>query len=735
MKKSNNNKVWKAPMVLFYFFLFCLLGFYARYFYLATSKVVDGKVMKEFAKNRNTASTILYAKRGTIYDNSKREDDRNTLAVNVSSYTVVACLGEKCGSRVVDKQMTAEKLSPILKMDVEVLVNLLSRKVYQVELGPGGRGIKGLVKEQIEELNLPGIYFTESYTRHYGNGDFASYVLGYAKPYEKKDETTGITNTEIVGELGIEKYFNTILKGKDGYYKYQKDRFGYKIPDTPEEKIEAVNGKDIYLTIDSQIQRFLETAVKSIEKNMKVDWTMMAVVNAKTGAILGYTASPSFDPNIKNIVNYEDPLVGRVYEPGSVMKIYTYMCAIESGKYKGNETFMSGSLSMGTDEKGKELVIRDWNRTGWGTITYDQGFARSSNVGVSYLTQKVIDKAELRECLEKYGFSAKTGIYDDVIYDVLNEKTNYEKIGNLSFNYPIEVASAAFGQRVSTNVVQQLQALTIISNNGKMLKPYIIDKIVDPITGDIVYQSKIEESETLVSLDTVNKIKDLMYSVVNSDIGTGTYYKLDGYDIIGKTGTAQVYNNKTNSYSDSVVISSFAGMFPKDDPEIIIYTATKTSSSYTSPIFSAVKDVIKNVSKTLNIYDNVNTESGSIKVTVGDYTNKNIATIKDELDYSGVDIIVLGNGNKIINQYPLKNNYLVTKDKLFLVTNSSEIEMPDMKNWSRIDVINYCNLADINYEIEGSGYVVSQSIEKGKVLTKEDKLVITLKDKITKEDS
>ena len=113
MKKSNNNKVWKAPMVLFYFFLFCLLGFYARYFYLATSKVVDGKVMKEFAKNRNTASTILYAKRGTIYDNSKREDDRNILAVNVSSYTVVACLGEKCGSRVVDKQMTAEKLSPI----------------------------------------------------------------------------------------------------------------------------------------------------------------------------------------------------------------------------------------------------------------------------------------------------------------------------------------------------------------------------------------------------------------------------------------------------------------------------------------------------------------------------------------------------------------------------------------------------------------------------------------------
>jgi len=734
MKKGNNNKSWNPPIALFYLFLFVLFGLYARYFYLATATVIDDIDMKEFAKNRNTAYHVLYAKRGTIYDNSKKEDSRNILAVNVSSYTVIACLSEKCNDYVLDKQMTAEKLSPILNMEVDVLVNLLSRKVYQVELGPGGRGIKGLVKEQIEELNLPGISFTESYTRHYGNGDFASYILGYAKGYEVTNED-GLTENKIVGELGIEKYFNTILDGEDGYYKFQKDRFGQKIPDTPEEKKEAVNGKDIYLTIDSQIQRFVETGVKNISKNMKVDWTMMAIVDATTGAILGYSTSPSFDPNIKNIVSYEDPLVGRTYEPGSVMKIYTYMCAIESGKYNGNDLFESGSLSMGTDENGKDLVIRDWNRTGWGTISYDQGFARSSNVGVSYLTQKVIDKAELRSCLEKYGFSAKTGLYDDVIEEVLGEQTNYEKIGKLDFNYPIEVASVAFGQRISTNVVQQIQGLTILSNNGKMLKPYIIDKIVDPKTGEVIYKGKKEESSQVISETTVNKVKDLMYSVVNSNIGTGTYYRLDGYDIIGKTGTAQVYDPKTKSYSNTVYISSFAGMFPKDDPKIIIYTATKTSSSYTSPIFSSVKDVIKNVSKTLNIYGNSSSESGILKVQVDNYINKDLSFVKDKYKDTNINIITIGNGDKVINQHPFKNSYLVSKDKLFLVTNNKEITMPNMINWSKIDVINYCRLSGIKYEINGNGYVVEQSIAKDTILKEEDRIVVTLKDKITKEDS
>ena len=722
MKKDNNNKIWKTPMLLFYLFFVVLIVFYARYFYLSTSSVIDEIDMKEFAKNRNTASTILYAKRGTIYDNSKKE--KNILAVNVSSYTVIACLREKCSSRVEDKQMTAEKLAPILNMKVDVLVELMSKKLYQVELGPGGRGIKGLVKEKIEELNLPGIGFTESYTRHYGNGDFASYVLGYAKTYENINEETGATETEIVGELGVEKYFNEILKGKDGYYKYQKDRFGYKIPDTPEEKVEEEDGKDIYLTIDSQIQRFAESAVGYINKYMGIEWTMLAVADAKTGAILGYATSPSFDPNIKNIKSYEDPLIGRIYEPGSVMKIYTYMCAIESGKYKGKETFTSGSLSMGQDEKGNELVIRDWNRTGWGDITYDEGFARSSNVGVSYLTQKVIDKKELKDCLAKYGFGEITGIYDDVIDKVIENEKTYEKIGKLDFNYPIEVASVAFGQRISTNVVQQIQGLTIIANNGKMLKPYIIDKIVDSKTNKTVYQSKIEESDTLVSTETVSKMKELMYDVVYSEAGTGLSYGIPGYDIIGKTGTAQVYDSKTGTYSDTYVIS-----------QIIVYAATKTAYGYTAPMQDAVKSVIKNVSKTLNIYGNSNTDSKNTKVEVANYTNNNIATVKDYYKDLGINLIILGNGNKVINQYPLKGSYLVSKDKLFLVTNNTEIEMPNMNGWSRIDVINFCNLAKLNYEIDGNGYVTNQSISAGTKLTKEHKLVITLEDKMKKEDS
>ena len=730
MKKDKKIFEGAKPMKLFYLFLLILFLFYIRYFYLATAKTIDGINMKEFAMNRNTVSKILYANRGTIYDSSD-----NILAVNMSSYTVIAYLSSSRGNDYVkDKEATASLLAPILNMKEEDLIKLFNKNLYQVELGTGGRGISEVTKEEITNLNLPGIDFVEGYKRYYRNSDFASYILGYAKNYDDVDENNNAT-TRIVGELGIEKYFNDILKGSNGYYKYQRDRFGYKIPDTPEEKVESINGKDIYLTIDSQIQRFVEKGIDNIEKNMSVEWTIMAILDAKTGAILGFSTSPSFDPNKKNVTNYEDPLIGRIYEPGSVMKIYTYMCAIESGKYNGANTFKSGSLSMGTDSKGKELVIRDWNRIGWGTITYDEGFARSSNVGVSYLTQDVITKAELRDCLEKYGFDKTTGIYDGVIKEVSGKDTKYEKKGTIDFNYPIEVASAAFGQGISTNVVQQLQGLTIISNNGKMLKPYIIDKIVDTNTNKTIYQNKISESDRVISDSTVSKIKDLMYSVVNGPTGTGSYYRIDGYDIIGKTGTAQVYNNKTNSYSSTIYISSFAGMFPKDDPEIIIYTATKTSSTYTSPIFASVKDVIKNVSKTLNIYGTNSSSTLNKKITLDNYINASTESIKSNLEKNGIKVITIGNGDRIINQYPYKGVTVISNDKVFLVTNNKHVIVPNMIGWSRIDVINYCNLANISYEIEGTGFVVNQSIKEGTAVLKEDKLVVTLNDKITKEDS
>ena len=462
MPKKKNIE-WKTPRRVFLVFLFLILVLFARYCYIALSPTINGRNMKVFAANRNTVSRVLTAKRGNIYDMSG-----NVLAQNVSSYTLIAYLDENRSTKtqinhVKDIDKTAKELAKVLETDEEYLKKRLEKgkeeDKYQIEFGSIGKNITELKKSEIEKLNLPGIDFEESYQRYYPNGDFASYILGYAKTNEYIDKNGNLTSS-IDGELGIEAKFDEDLKGTDGYLMYQQDRFGYKIPDTKEERIDALDGKDIYLTIDSSIQRFAETEVKNMQSKYEPEWTMLAVMDAKTGDILASASTPSFNPNLRDIKSYENPLVSNAFEPGSTMKIYTYMCAIEKGTYKGDETFKSGSIEVA------DAVIRDWNNTGWGTITYDKGFEYSSNVGVSSMINHFIDKDELKDCFRKYGFGSTTGI-----------ELSREVAGNLGFQYPVEVANAAFGQGITTTPIQHLKALSIIANDGIAITPHIVSKI------------------------------------------------------------------------------------------------------------------------------------------------------------------------------------------------------------------------------------------------------------------
>ena len=180
--RNGKSKTWNFPKKVFVIFLVFIFIIFLQYAYVSLSPKVYGIDMDQFASNRYTVSSTLKAKRGNIYDTTG-----NLLALNVSSYTVIAYLSEsRTGSsstplHVVDKEATADSLAPVLGMSKESLLNLLNKNAYQVELGPGGRGITELKKEEIEALNLPGIDFIEDQKRYYPNGDFASYIIGYAK--------------------------------------------------------------------------------------------------------------------------------------------------------------------------------------------------------------------------------------------------------------------------------------------------------------------------------------------------------------------------------------------------------------------------------------------------------------------------------------------------------------------------------------------------------------------------
>lgn len=696
-RRLNVNKVRVSKLLIAFILLFFVVVI-ARLLYLGISPKIDGIDLKTFVANRNTRKKTTYAKRGTIYDSSS-----NVLARTINSYTVIAYLSEsrskgfKTPQHVVDKEKTAKELSPILGMSEEAILYLLNRNAYQVELGPGGRDITELKKEEIEKLKLPGISFISSYKRYYQNDDFASYILGYVKTTD---------DGEMIGEMGIEQYYNDMLKGKDGFIVYQQDVNGYKIPNTKEEVKESKDGVDIYLTIDSNIQFFVEKYSKEAYEQYPCDWLFAVVADAKTGAILGSTSYPSFNPNIKNITNYLNPLVSFAIEPGSTMKIFTYMATMEKKMYDGNKTFKSGSIKIG------ENTIYDWKTDGFGEITYDEGFMLSSNVGISYLTKDYFTGSELKEYFKKWGFGQKTGI--ELPYELtgtLNEKNNKA----------IEIANAGFGQGITVTPIQMVQALTMIANNGVMLKPYIVSKIVDEEDA-LVYEGKRTELGKVASSETVNNIKELMYKVIYNDLyySTGASYRMDGYDLIGKTGTAQYTNPYTGRYYyDNVnYIRSFAGMFPKDDPEIIIYVATK--KTYTQKgVSNIVKGLVKDIANYRSIFKNEETDATTFKID--DYSNQNLVMVLDNLKDKFKDIVVIGDGDKIVDTYP-KNKVVSKDEKIFILTNSKNIEIPDFIGYSKREVDTYKKLTGIDITLEGNGYVYEQNIE-------DDKIYLKLKDR------
>ena len=437
--------------------------------------------------------------------------------------------------------------------------------------------------------------------------------------------------------------------------------------------------------------------MSELESYADPEWATITVMDAKTGDILASGSIPSFDPNVRNLTNYENPLVTYTYEPGSTMKIFSFMCAIQKGTYDGSATYQSGTYTVG------ENTIGDWNDSrGWGTITYDVGFMHSSNVAAANLIQKYVGRDDYYNCLESYGFGKKTGI-----------ELPREQNGQVSFTYPIEVVAASYGQGVTTTPIQNLQALTMIANDGKMLTPHIVSKIVDS-TGKTVYTRQVQESEQIVSTATVNKIKDLMDGVVNDpkDNITGYLYKNDTVTVIGKTGTAQyIQSDGTYSNTGSNYIYSFAGMFPKENPEYIIYASMKRPAYHVSRgIANAVNSIINSIIKYKNI-DNETVTTQNNAMIMPSYLNKNVDSVVTELTNFGVTPIVVGDGKKVTNQYPNASSSIVKGDKVFLVTNSTNIVLTNIKGWSRTDLQNYCDLTGYKVTFNGYGYVDSYSVD------------------------
>lgn len=701
MLNKNKNATAKIFTLIFFLFIFVLI---LRLGYLCLTGKVDGINLKNFANKRNTKKETLYALRGNIYD-----VNGDVLAQTINSYTIIAYLDEsrskdsKVPLHVVNKKDTAEKLATVLDMSKEQILERLNKKAYQVEFGSKGKGLTELQKEAIENLNLSGIDFITTHKRYYPNNNFLSYVIGY---------TSSDENGNMKGLMGIEKQYDENMTGTNGFVKYQKDLNGYKFPNSNEIRKEKIDGNDVYLTIDSNVQMSLETAINKAQNESSANWIVAVVADAKTGKILGSATSPSFNPNTKDIKNYLNPLVSYTYEPGSVMKTYSYMAALENNPTWDpyNTNCETGPYEIGDD------TVRDWNKTGWGLIPYSRGYTLSSNTCVANMIKNYLSKQKLMDYYKKLGFGQKTNI------DLPNEYA-----GKVKFKYDVEVVNAGFGQGITTTPIQQIKALTAISNNGVILNPYIVSKTVNSSTKEVTYKAEVKEGEKVASTETINKIKDLMYRVVNSDSSetTGSKYKMDGYDLIGKTGTAQIANPRTGKYYDGKYdyITSFSGMYPKDDPNVILYVAFQRS--YNSNVLpQTVQTIVRDTAKYLGIFEEapeINKEVTTYKLD--SYKNKTTESVKQTLDKAGATYVIFGDGNKVISQYPNKNSKVSTKDKVFIFTNGT-VTMPDLTNYSVKEADVVLSKLGIKHTINASGYIGYQSVGVGTVINSDTEVTL-----------
>ena len=287
---------------------------------------------------------------------------------------------------------------------------------------------------------------------------------------------------------------------------------------------------------------------------------------------------------------------------------------------------------------------------------------------------------------------------------------------------------------MTVSAIQMIQALTTLANDGTMIKPYIVSKIVNSEGGSVVLENKRTEVRKVCSTETVNKMIELMRGVVDGSFkaSTGTGYYIKGYDLVGKTGTAQIASEKGGYLKGSRnYIRSFAGLFPGEDPEIIVYVAASKLAS-ANVMKTAIKGLVKDVGTYLNIYDSTEEEDENV-YRVDSYINKDTTTEVESINNSNMETVVIGEGNKIISQYPNEGTTLNLGNKIFLKTNDTNYKMPNIKGWSRSDVLVFAKMINLNVNFEGYGYVKSYDIKNDSVIDVTKTLNIVLEPKYKEE--
>ena len=611
---KQNNRIKYILLFSILVFIFVLI----KVFYI---QVIEYNKLSILANELWTRKLTIKADRGKILDRNGKVIVDN---ITTSSLYIVP-------NQIDNKEEVAVKLSEILNISYDEMYKHINKKTSIEKIHPEGRNLDYEISEKIRDLNYNGVYLLKESKRYYKYSSLLSHVIGY----------TGIDNQ---GLSGLELNYNKELTGINGNIKYYSDGKGKRL-NLEETYEKPINGKDIYLTIDLDIQLSLENELKNAYEKYKADGAIGIVMKAKTGEILAISSLPNFIPN--EYQKYDEKIINRNlaiwqnYEPGSTFKIVTLASSINEGvvnifEDKYNDT---GSIKVASS------TLHCWKRKGHGMQTFLQVAENSCNPGFVVLGQK-LGKEKLFRYINDLGFGKKTGI------DLNGEATGI--LFNLNNVGPVELATTSFGQGISVTAIQQVSAVSAIINDGKLYKPYIVYKIDNKVNNPIL------KKDNIVSKETSSLVRYALESVVANGSGRNAY--IENYRIGGKTGTAQkVGNNKT--YMSGNYILSFIGFLNANNPEYVIYIALDNPKGVTQYGGVASAPIAKKVLEDIiSIYD-IKEEKESIPkeyrwndtiyITVPNVIGKTKKEAKKLLKNLSIEFV--GNGDKVIDTSPTYN--------------------------------------------------------------------------------
>jgi len=530
MKKPIN---WRANVILVLIFILgaAVVG---RLFFL---QILERKLYEAQALGQQTVFNNVIGSRGQIFCENSQESkgvqesgEIKSLAINEDSWAISVNPKD-----IIDKQAFATALSSAIGQPQEQILSELDSQGSYVVIQ---KDLSTAELNKIKALNLKGLFWQNVPDRFYPQGEMASEVVGFL----------GGSGS---GQYGVEGYYDDILKGKSGV---QEKKSGIDSLFSNDDQI-SMDGSDIYLTIDYNIQFQAEELLKQEQKKDDIDSGQIIVLKPDTGKILALANFPNFDPNQyskeKDLSIFQNSAVQKLFEPGSIMKPFTMAAAINEGKITPDTTYTdTGVVTFGSKS------IHNFDNEVWGKQTMTQVLENSINTGAVFAEQQIPHKTFF-DYIDKFGFTQKTGV--DLQGEVYSRNDSLKNGPDMNF------ATASFGQGIELTPMQIARGFCAIANGGKLVRPYIVEKIVNG--GEQTY-TKPEISDPVVSQQTISQLNSMLIDV--ADKGFNAAANIPGYYFAGKTGTAQVPLENGRGYDPDKTIQSYVGYGPALNPQFLI---------------------------------------------------------------------------------------------------------------------------------------------------------------------